>query len=165
MYSHYRQRADVNRTVEPLIAARNDVARTVRAHHRDSALMQPRQARRVEPGHRLHRVPRPLALAPARASVANQQHVAFFDVYLMILLSRVEIFGKDPIAGLHPFDLFDLRYVQQHAAAHYAVGRDVDRAFARAMRSDFARVEAVVHLAPPEHVTECVEMGDGVTVR
>src|SRR6266849_6702599 len=111
MYSHNLQRADVDRAVEALVAAGNDVARAVRTHHRDSALMQPRQARRIEPRHRLHRVPRTLALAPARAPVANQQHVALLDMYLMVLFGGVEILGKDTVAGLHPFDLFDLRYV------------------------------------------------------
>src|SRR5205085_6290203 len=99
-------------------------------------------------------VPGALLLAPTRLAGANHQHVALFDVDLMVLLSGVEILRKNRLARLEPFDFPDLRNVEQDAAADDALARDRDRALAGALRADLVRVETVVHLALPEDVTE-----------
>src|SRR6266851_9922029 len=78
----------------------------------------------------------------------------------MVALGGVEVFGINRSARLDPVGLFDLRDIEQHAAANDAAAGDVDRALMSALEIDLALgVEAVVELAAVEVMAERVEMG------
>src|SRR5580704_7726466 len=147
----HHQRADVHRQHQALVAARHHVADAVGAEHRDLALMEPRKAARIEAGQSLREIPCAFGLAMRRASGAYQQNVTLFDVDAVIFLRRVEVLRENRLAVGEPVDFLDLRNIEQHAATDDAGAGHVDGALARAMGSDLARIEAVVHLLFPEH--------------
>src|SRR6266481_8306322 len=143
MDAHRDQRADVNWQRDAIVAARHDVADRVAAEDRDTPLVKPWQATGVETRKTdAHRIPSAFDLAHRGAAGANHQNVAFFDANLLRILGGVEIFRENFLPRLHPFDLFEAWNIEQHAAADDAGAGDIDCALLRAMRSDFARVEA-----------------------
>src|SRR5229473_2327012 len=99
------------------------------------------------------------------AEKAEGVHVEEGDVYALGLFGGVEILGVDRLAQFKEIDLFQLRDIEQNAAADDAVARNVDRTFARTPSPDLAAAEAVVHLALPEDVAEGGEMREGHPVR
>src|SRR5260370_21442571 len=118
MDAHRYQGADVNRQCNPGISARHHVAHRVTPENRDTPLVQPRQAARIEAGHPLaKRIPSTFGLAPRRAAGADQQHVAFFHVNSLRLLGSIEILGEYWCTRLEPFDFFEARNIEQDAAA------------------------------------------------
>src|SRR5258708_25794940 len=100
MDAHRDQGADVDWERDPLISTRHHVAHRVTAENRDTPLVQPRQAARVEAGHPLAKwIPSSFGFAPRCAAGADQQHVAFFHVNSLRLFGGVQIFGEDWSAG------------------------------------------------------------------
>ncbi len=104
-------------------------------------------------------IPGPFFLALAGASGADEQHVALLDGNAMILLRRVEILGGYLDVLIEPVGFLELGDIEQDAAADDALAGDVDCAFLGAVRTDFGRVEAVVHLALVEDMAKHVQMG------
>ena len=167
MHAHRHQHPDVDRENQLVaIAGWEHVAHPVASQHRDPPLVEPRQATRIETRHPLvAAVPRAELFLPRHPPGPHQQHVAFLDAHPMRTFGGVEVLGENALTQLHPFEVLKARDIEQNAAAHDPVARDVDPALACAPAADLAGAEAVVHLALPEHVAEGVEMGERHPVR
>ena len=147
---------------EPGMAQRAHVVVGVGAEHRDVTSAEPRHRRHV--GRRravLARIAR-LTQTSRVVSRPDQEDVAGLDAHALRLLGGFEVLGHDTLAGLEPAPL-DRGHVEEHAAAHDPVAKQVHRFDLRALaRRDQVRGAAVVHLALPEVMGQRVDVGDRV---
>ena len=144
---------------------RVDIGHAVAAEQRDLALVQPGQARRVQPGQLLagshgpccsrqrHRPVRTRSTSPvptrtpARASATSRSST---------VIARAGLEGVNAERG---------RDVEQDAAGHDPVAERVDAELRGAVRGHHVGGAAAVHLAVPEDVAQRVEVARGVAVR
>src|SRR5215469_6349736 len=142
-----------------LVRSRQYIADRIGAKHCDFALMKPFEARRMQPRH-LHACNGADSFGPAQLEAARpqQHHIAFANFDVLGALGGFEIFGKNRVARLDPFNLPNARNIEKHATRDYTVACDFDRAFMRTLEINFSIIESVVHLALVEMMAEGVEM-------
>src|SRR5262249_59500227 len=89
---------------------------------------------------------------------ADEQYVALLDAHALSRLGALEFVGRDALAGLEPVHAAQARHVEQHAAAHDAIGDHHHAAASSASAAHLAHREAVVDPTIHGDVTERVEM-------
>src|SRR5712692_5565213 len=108
-----------------------------------------RESRRIAAG---VVTPAPLLLAHRHLPGADEQRVAGAERHVVRAHGRVEIVGRDRVAGLEPREALDARDVEQDAAGDHAAGHRLDAVLLGALAADEVGVVAVVELAVEEAV-------------
>ena len=134
----------------------------VRADRGDVAVVEPLAAVLAEPGLAGHELGRRSCArgSSRRQPVRNTRMSPRPDLHAALRgHRRLEILGRDDVAGLQPVDALQAGDVEQHPAAGDTLGDLVDRVVERADDGDVSGREAVVH------VVVVVDVGQRVPLR
>src|SRR5215467_5794983 len=137
---------------------REHIAGHITSQQRYIALLQPPRARRMESGGVLRNIPGAQRRAPRPSPSADKHRVARRQLQPGLLLPRFEVFGIYRRPRLKIRHSFQRGHIHQDSAGEDPLFQRGDRELPRASLSHLLLRVAVVHLALPEHMAECVEM-------